>query len=86
MLGFDSYTEMSSHLRAVLDGVALPSHTPGDRRTLLPISPVDRAAAVEPGAIEIGIPFSDPVMDGPVIQDAAVRAACKIRSDDRSSV
>ena len=56
VLGFDSYAEMSTHLRAVLDGVALPSHTPGDRRALLPISPVERAAAVEPGAIEIGIP------------------------------
>ncbi|MDT7539602.1 MAG: ribosomal protein methylthiotransferase [Actinomycetota bacterium] len=56
VLGFDSYAEMSSHLRSVLDGVALPSHTPGDRRSLLPISPVERAAAVEPGAIDIGIP------------------------------
>jgi tryptophan synthase alpha chain len=25
-------------------------------------------------AVEIGVPYSDPVMDGPVIQDAAVRA------------
>ena len=24
--------------------------------------------------VEIGVPYSDPVMDGPVIQDAAVRA------------
>jgi ribosomal protein S12 methylthiotransferase len=56
VLGFDSYADMSAQLRAVLDGVALPSHTPADRRTLLPISPVERAAAVEPGAIEIGIP------------------------------
>ena len=33
-------------------------------------------AAVEAGAdvIEIGIPYTDPVMDGPVIQDAADRA------------
>lgn len=28
-------------------------------------------------AIEIGIPFSDPVMDGPVIQDASVRALAR---------
>ena len=56
VLGFDSYTEMSTHLRSVLDGVAVPSHTPGDRRKLLPISPVERAAAVEPGAIDIGLP------------------------------
>jgi ribosomal protein S12 methylthiotransferase RimO len=56
VLGFDSYADMSQHLRSVLDGVALPSHTPGDRRALLPISPVDRAAAVAPGEIDIGIP------------------------------
>jgi ribosomal protein S12 methylthiotransferase RimO len=56
VLGFDSYAEMSSHLRSVLDGIALPSHLPGDRRKLLPISPVERAAAVEPGAIDIGLP------------------------------
>jgi ribosomal protein S12 methylthiotransferase len=56
VLGFDSYADLSTHLRAVLDGVAIPSHTPGDRRALLPISPVERAAAVEPGAIDIGLP------------------------------
>ncbi len=56
VLGFDSYNDLSTHLQSVLDGVAIESHTPGDRRRLLPISPVERAAAVEPGAIDIGIP------------------------------
>jgi ribosomal protein S12 methylthiotransferase RimO len=56
VLGFDSYGELAGHLQAVLDGVEVASHTPGDRRKLLPISPVERAAAVEPGAIDIGIP------------------------------
>ncbi|MDT7572757.1 MAG: ribosomal protein methylthiotransferase [Actinomycetota bacterium] len=57
VLGFDSYAQMSTHLRSVLDGVPVPSHTPGDRRTLLPISPVERAAFVqEPAAIDIGLP------------------------------
>src|SRR5439155_22143802 len=32
---------------------------------------LDRAQA---DAIEVGIPFSDPVMDGPVIQEASARA------------
>lgn len=45
VLGFDSYADMSSHLRAVLDGHAPEAHTPGDRRKLLPISPVERDAA-----------------------------------------
>ncbi|HCE60951.1 30S ribosomal protein S12 methylthiotransferase RimO [Janibacter terrae] len=45
VLGFDSYADMSSHLRAVLDGHAPEAHTPGDRRRLLPISPVERDAS-----------------------------------------
>ncbi|MHA7126488.1 30S ribosomal protein S12 methylthiotransferase RimO [Janibacter indicus] len=45
VLGFDSYTDMSAHLRAVLDGHAPEAHVPGDRRKLLPISPVDRDAS-----------------------------------------
>ncbi|KRE37878.1 ribosomal protein S12 methylthiotransferase RimO [Janibacter sp. Soil728] len=45
VLGFDSYADMSTHLRAVLDGHAPEAHTPGDRRKLLPISPVDRDAS-----------------------------------------
>ncbi len=56
VLGFDSYADLSTHLQSVLDGVEVPSHTPGDRRKMLPISPVERAKAVEPGAIDIGIP------------------------------
>jgi len=35
---------------------------------------VRAAAAAGADAIEIGIPFSDPVMDGPVIQEASARA------------
>ena len=54
VLGFDSYADLSTHLQAVLDGVPLESHTPGDRRKLLPISPVDRQ---QPAAdLNIGIP------------------------------
>jgi len=56
VLGFDSYADLSTHLQAVLDGAPVPSHTPGDRRRLLPLSPVQRAAAVEPGVLDIGLP------------------------------
>ena len=45
VLGFDSYRDMSSHLTAILGGSAPASHVPRDRRTLLPLSPVDRSAA-----------------------------------------
>ena len=54
VLGFDSYADLSGHLQAVLDGASLESHTPGDRRKLLPISPVARQ---QPAAdLEVGIP------------------------------
>jgi tryptophan synthase alpha chain len=38
------------------------------------IEVVRAVAAAGADAIEIGIPFSDPVMDGPVIQEASLRA------------
>jgi ribosomal protein S12 methylthiotransferase len=63
VLGFDSYADMSSHLRAVLDGHAPASHTPSDRRRLLPLSPVDRQAGAAAVALPgHGTPF-DPTAD-----------------------
>ena len=59
VLGFDSYTDMSAHLRAVLDGHAPEAHTPGDRRKLLPISPVGRDAA------EVALPGHNTASDLP---------------------
>ncbi len=38
---------------------------------------VRACASAGADAIEIGIPFSDPVMDGPVIQEASVRALAR---------
>lgn len=45
VLGFDSYPDLAALLGDVLDGHHVPSHTPVDRRTLLPISPVARPSA-----------------------------------------
>lgn len=42
VLGFDSYPQIGERLDAVLAGEELPSHQPVDRRTLLPIAPVER--------------------------------------------
>ncbi len=56
VLGFDSYAGMSASLQRVLDGERPASHTPGDRRALLPISPVERARVMEPGDAAVGIP------------------------------
>lgn len=74
VLGFDSYTDMSSHLTAVLNGHKPEAHTPGDRRKLLPLSPAQRqegaaglalpghgeAVTSEPSDVEVASPVSTP--------------------------
>ncbi|GIH98672.1 ribosomal protein S12 methylthiotransferase RimO [Planobispora takensis] len=45
VISFDDYTEIGTRLDDVLAGRPLVPHSPRDRRTLLPISPVERAAA-----------------------------------------
>jgi ribosomal protein S12 methylthiotransferase RimO len=45
VLGFDDYQAIGDRLDDVLTGRPLVPHTPRDRRTLLPISPVQRTAA-----------------------------------------
>ena len=45
VLGFDDYADISNRLARIVAGEALPAHEPRDRRKLLPLTPVDRAAA-----------------------------------------
>jgi ribosomal protein S12 methylthiotransferase len=52
VLGFDDYAGIGDRLDDVVAGKPLVPHTPRDRRTLLPLSPVNRSAT----AIDIGIP------------------------------
>ncbi|MBB5955686.1 ribosomal protein S12 methylthiotransferase RimO [Saccharothrix tamanrassetensis] len=47
VLGFDHYENLADRLDDVLDGKALESHKPVDRRTLLPLTPVQRPKAAE---------------------------------------
>ncbi|MGH3936852.1 MAG: 30S ribosomal protein S12 methylthiotransferase RimO, partial [Pseudonocardiaceae bacterium] len=49
VLGFDAYPELGGRLRDVLAGEVVAAHQPVDRRTLLPITPVSRPAALEAG-------------------------------------
>ena len=46
VLGFDAYAQIGAHLDAVVRGERPAAHTPRDRRTLLPISPVQRQDAL----------------------------------------
>jgi len=45
VLGFDDYADISARLTDVLAGVPHQSHVPQDRRTLLPITPVQRTTS-----------------------------------------
>jgi len=51
VLGFDDYAAIGDRLDDVLAGRPLVPHTPRDRRTLLPISPVARPAVSDHAAI-----------------------------------
>ncbi|MFD7287551.1 30S ribosomal protein S12 methylthiotransferase RimO [Streptomyces sp. NPDC059863] len=45
VLGFDDYADISDRLQTILNGGIHASHTPRDRRKLLPLSPVERQGA-----------------------------------------
>jgi len=75
VLGFDHYENIGSVLRRVLDGESIESHEPGDRRTLLPITPVDRVEAVA----DVAVPGMGPHMYRSRLSDS-VWAPLKIAS------
>jgi ribosomal protein S12 methylthiotransferase RimO len=57
VLGFDDYAAIAERLDDVLAGRPHVAHTPRDRRTLLPVTPVQRRDAVQPvGGVDVGIP------------------------------
>lgn len=58
VLGFDDYDDIAARLQGILHGARPTPHVPRDRRELLPITPVDRQAAVDrvvvPGVTHTG--------------------------------
>jgi ribosomal protein S12 methylthiotransferase RimO len=60
VLGFDSYPDLAARLSAIIEGDRPASHVPRDRRSLLPISPVDRAAARATLAAPLAPPPAQP--------------------------
>lgn len=71
VLGFDDYPEIAARLRSIVAGETHEAHTPQDRRRLLPISPVERAAT------ELAVPGHGDVttvgQGGPATGPRAVR-------------
>ncbi|WP_159564165.1 tryptophan synthase subunit alpha [Budvicia diplopodorum] len=70
----ERYQQLFDRLKANGEGAFVPFVTLGDPNPELSLQIID--ALVEGGAdaLEIGIPFSDPLADGPTIQAAALRA------------
>ncbi|MFF4665876.1 30S ribosomal protein S12 methylthiotransferase RimO [Streptomyces sp. NPDC001282] len=62
VLGFDDYADISDRLQTILSGGIHASHTPRDRRKLLPISPAERqdAAVALPGHAQTAAPAPVP--------------------------
>ncbi|MEI6249815.1 MAG: 30S ribosomal protein S12 methylthiotransferase RimO [Actinomycetes bacterium] len=46
ILGFDDYEDISARLSHILDGGIIETHTPRDRRNLLPLAPAERSDAL----------------------------------------
>ncbi|WP_405619892.1 30S ribosomal protein S12 methylthiotransferase RimO [Streptomyces sp. NBC_00076] len=66
VLGFDDYADISDRLQTILNGGIHASHTPRDRRKLLPISPAER----QESAASVALPGH-----GPAEQDAPAAPA-----------
>ncbi|WP_040406296.1 30S ribosomal protein S12 methylthiotransferase RimO [Amycolatopsis nigrescens] len=80
VLGFDHYPDLAERLGDIVAGGKVASHVPADRRTLLPISPVQRPAA----SAEVTVPGHAQQGWGPRVLrtrlDDAPVAALKIAS------
>ncbi|MDQ1702554.1 MAG: ribosomal protein methylthiotransferase [Frankiaceae bacterium] len=67
ILGFDEYPALSARLQGILHGERPASHTPRDRRLMLPITPVQRSASAVhvPGhasnAADLAMPYNAPM-------------------------
>src|SRR5690606_8148558 len=69
VLGFDDYADISDRLQTILNGGIHASHTPRDRRKLLPISPAERqdsaASVALPGHAPVDLPDGLAPASGP---------------------
>ena len=67
VLGFDAYPEIGDRLARIVAGERVESHTPADRRQLLPITPVERPA------VSVSIPGHASIDDVPGWQPPVLR-------------
>jgi len=70
----ERYDHLFSQLKARNEGAFVPFVTLGDPTPELSLKIVDALVEAGADALELGIPFSDPLADGPTIQNATLRA------------
>ena len=68
------YHALFNRLEAKKQGAFVPFVTIGDPNREMSLKIIDTLVKAGADALELGIPFSDPVADGVVIQDASTRA------------
>jgi len=68
------YQALFNRLETENQGAFVPFVTIGDPNRELSLKIIDTLVTAGADALELGIPFSDPVADGVVIQDASTRA------------
>lgn len=70
----DRYTTLFASLEKKNEGAFIPFVTLGDPNKELSLEIIDTLVSSGADALELGIPFSDPLADGPTIQEANIRA------------
>ncbi|MFS2225655.1 tryptophan synthase subunit alpha [Pantoea sp. B65] len=70
----ERYQQLFNRLGAAKEGAFVPFVTLGDPSPELSLKIIDTLVAAGADALELGIPFSDPLADGPTIQGANLRA------------
>ncbi|QKJ87295.1 Tryptophan synthase alpha chain [Paramixta manurensis] len=70
----ERYQQLFTRLEAKKEGAFVPFVTLGDPSPELSLKIIDTLVAAGADALELGIPFSDPLADGPTIQGANLRA------------
>ncbi|MDF7681030.1 tryptophan synthase subunit alpha [Enterobacteriaceae bacterium ESL0689] len=70
----ERYETLFAQLKARQEGAFVPFVALGDPTPELSLKIIDTLIAAGADALELGIPFSDPLADGPTIQNANLRA------------
>lgn len=70
----ERYENLFAQLKDRKEGAFVPFVTPGDPSVEQSLKIIDTLIDAGADALELGIPFSDPLADGPTIQEATLRA------------